>query len=457
MLTFILYMADIVMFLHFYGNIVKSHSLFFFSIVNAILVMLVLSILAVSINKMIKNKVVAFFTFLAVIFPTSIYCFIQNNSSYLQYMPHRVLFCSLIILFVNIYLKHRRTKCKYILQFIGFMISALAIFWNLETGIIVLIVWTAFLEYEILFYQSLKNKKTYIQTLQIIIMAILSVIASYAIILIITYIRTEQIVKISDVITSQVVFYKDGFNMIKMQLANPWMIVIYTYIIGLAISLRKLYFINNKRKILFNKYAMIFTLSILGIGVFSYYQGRSHDEVFPVVTYPFIMLVGIFTEILTKRIKIINKIQISNIALDSINILLISALALNTIISLAASKNIYFNMDKEKLKTKTILEDYSNYDIANIEFITQYESLYYNKYNLKDKKKMPARVDLFKYSDLEKVVTFLEQTDKNVVIDKNILNIIKSKKEYDIISDKFTIDKENKFNVVLINNKNMEE
>lgn len=360
-------------------NIFNNSSFMFFSIINAILVALVLTNLAIVISKNIKNKAVAFVTTMAMIFLMIIYSFIKNKGPYIQYMPHRVLFNSIILLLINIYLKYRNTNKKAVLQILGFLISAFAIFWNIETGIIVLIVWTAFLGYEVLFFNSLKNKNTYISIAKILVMAIISLATAYFMVAIISYIRTGTLVSMKNMLASQLLFYQDGFNMIKMHLGKPWMILIYTYLIGLAITLRKLYFINPEKRILFNKYSMIFTLSILGIGVFSYYQGRSHDDVFASVTYPGIILIGIFTDILLKRISIskTKKIQIANIVIVSINIMFLSLLAMSTISSLISNKDIHFHMNKKQLSSETILEDFSDYDTSNVEFISDYESLYY--------------------------------------------------------------------------------
>ena len=62
--------------------------------------------------------------------------------------------------------------------------------------------------------------------------------------------------------------------MIKMKLWHPWILLIFSYIVGLAIALSKIHMINHEKRILFQKNAMIFVLSILGIGVFVYYQGE---------------------------------------------------------------------------------------------------------------------------------------------------------------------------------------
>jgi hypothetical protein len=86
--------------------------------------------------------------------------------------------------------------------------------------------------------------------------------------------------------------------MIEMPFSYAWQIIILVYIFGLGYALRCL---QTKQDIFRAK--MIFLLSILAIGVFSYFQGRSHDEVLRAVSYPSIMLLGIFADILLEEVK----------------------------------------------------------------------------------------------------------------------------------------------------------
>lgn len=435
-----------------------DNSIMCFSIIQSVLIAILLINLSIIIYKNIKNKALGFITINATIFSMIIYSYTVNKGPYLQFVPHRVLFISIILLFITIYLRYRNTEKKLLLQIIGYFITTCSLFWNIETGLIVLIVWTGFLGYEILFFNSLKNKKTYISILKLLIMSVLSVIMTYFIIFIITYLRTGSIIDIKSLIASQTFFYKDGFNMIKMSLKKPWIVLIYIYLIGLIISLKKLYFMSSEKRILFNRYAIIFVLSILGIGVFSYYQGRSHDSVFVGVIYPGTILIGVFTDILLEKISLVKakKYQISNMLIVCINIVWLSLLATTTIYSLVTDGTIKLHFNKELLKNVTILEDFSEYDTSNLEFITDNESLYYDKYNIKDTKKIPAKVDLFSYKDCEKIMKFLKETDKDVVIHYKILQILESKykEDYQSLNDKFTFKtKEKSANIVLINNK----
>ena len=443
-------------------NIFNNNSFLFFSIINAVLVAITLINLTIVVNKMIKNKVIALITNLSIIFCLILQCFLTNEGPYLQYMPHRVLFVSIILLFITIYLKHNNTRRKNILQLIGFLICAFSIFWNIETGFIVLIVWTAFLGYEILFYNSLKDKKTYLLLLKLILMCIVTIISTCITIALITYIRTGEILNLKNVIASQVLFYKDGFYMIRMTFEKPWVLLIYIYAIGLVISLRKLYFVNSDKRINFKRYSMIFALCILGMGIFSYYQGRSHDHVYMSVIYPCILLVGIFTEKLLKTEKFVKSknLHISNTIILGINICLLSVLASSSVVALINSNIIKTYMNKEKLNhVRGInLIDFSNYDTSNMDFILEYESLYYLKYDLKDEKKFPAKVDLFTYDDCKKILEYMKLTNKDIAIDKQIYILLNYK--YAIQED---IELKNKFEIredngcVVLLNKNKKE
>lgn len=50
--------------------------------------------------------------------------------------------------------------------------------------------------------------------------------------------------------------------------------------------------------------AMFFFLSILGIGLFSYYQGRSHDLNLPTVAYPAVIIFAIYLDTLIEQVKL---------------------------------------------------------------------------------------------------------------------------------------------------------
>ena len=64
--------------------------------------------------------------------------------------------------------------------------------WNLETGAVVLGVWIMFQGYEILYFNSLKEKKTYIEIAKVFLGVILTVILYFGILNLITFLRTRR-------------------------------------------------------------------------------------------------------------------------------------------------------------------------------------------------------------------------------------------------------------------------
>ncbi|MGB3024330.1 hypothetical protein [Paradevosia shaoguanensis] len=84
----------------------------------------------------------------------------------------------------------------------------------------------------------------------------------------------------------QVIFYSSGFGMLPLPLfPHPWMVVIAIYLYGLLHGIA----MQIRRCADFQSDAML-VLSILGIGIFTYYQGRSHDTVLTMVMWPSILI-----------------------------------------------------------------------------------------------------------------------------------------------------------------------
>ena len=438
--------------------IFNNHSLLFFSIIVAFCVEIILINLGIFINKTIRNKIIALYTLIAVTFPLIIFHFCKNLAPYIQYMPHRVLFNSILLLYVSIYLNNREKKNKNLLQLFGFLICTCAIMWNLEGGIVTLIVWMALLIYEVLFYNSLKDKKTIIQILKIMVEFLGSILIAFLAIIMITYFRTKQIVGINDIILSQLLFYKYGFNMLKMKLIDLWILWVFIYLIGLAITLKKLFFLNSDKRNLFKQYATIFVLSILGIGVFSYYLGRSCDDTLMSTIYPGIILTGIYADIMIRRIYYIRDraIRVEEKIIILIFLLIITVLSSLTIHNLVFNNNIHTYMNKKKLNSISVLNDFSKYDMDKFDLICLKESLYYKKYNIADKKKFAALVDIFRYNELDKIMEFICNTENNVIIDNGVWEFFKnnnSEKCKFLLENKYDVE-EGQYLTVLIEKSN---
>jgi len=230
--------------------------------------------------KIADNKIIASLGFSGILF----YNYLSEQipieyDPYFQYFPLRILFPSLIILTAYFYFKDKNVKFYYL----SFFISILSMFWNLETGIIVFLTWLITLAYQEILENPISSALIRILKHITISISLLSI----TVIIFIAYIdiRFGSSPLFSNLIEYQKIFYSAGFAMIPMSLIHPWNLVILIYAVGIAHSARYLITGNNSIKT-----KMIFFLSILGTGVFIYYQGRSHDLNLCNVCYPALLL-----------------------------------------------------------------------------------------------------------------------------------------------------------------------
>ena len=97
----------------------------------------------------------------------------------------------------------------------------------------------------------------------------------------------------------QRLFYESGLMMEPMPLAvHPWWLVIATYLLGLGFGLRGLL---SGRRTRFARLALF--LSILGTGLFTYYQGRSVDFNLMNASWPAILLGFLMVDRLLRAIR----------------------------------------------------------------------------------------------------------------------------------------------------------
>lgn len=118
--------------------------------------------------KLIHNKVVRYLVVVAyVLVVTS-----MHWSVYLQLIPHRIIFPSILMAFV-VYINDRK-KNRLIDQAVGYVICGLSIIWNFETGIICLFAYCCYFGLELLTKYRLVQLKLYLQILLRAFLAVLT-------------------------------------------------------------------------------------------------------------------------------------------------------------------------------------------------------------------------------------------------------------------------------------------
>jgi hypothetical protein len=149
------------------------------------------------------------------------------------------------------------------------------ILWNNDTGIVVYLAWYFVIIYKIIYDYSnsiLKSFWLIALTTAVQVIAIFTAFYSYDLYVLILYGKS---ISFKDIFEYQKLFYVSGFLMLPTKILHPWWCLAFSAAIGLACSLNYLYTKHNKVRGM-----QLFGTTILFCGLFSYYNGRSHDYTF---------------------------------------------------------------------------------------------------------------------------------------------------------------------------------
>ncbi len=439
-------------FRNLYGFYPYIYSLFFnfnnisiqgISLFNTILVILILTTLAYILFSNIKNKVIAFLTFNVCLY----YSFLVNlrvipgfGCYCLQNFPHRVFFCMITGAFITAYINLNNEKVKKILEYIGYIISSVAMFWNFESGIVALAGWSS-----LHFYLSLNSPHRIKLIAKVFLKTIISILCTFFTIFIVTYIHSSAIINPLGLFFGQFIFYNKGFAMLKMNiLEQPFLLVLIVYLISIADSIKAVIEKNISKQD-----SLKFTFSIIGFGLFTYFQGRSHILCLTACSWPMLILSGILTENYYKKFtqyKDLKNTSPLSIFLKEINFS--KFFILFTVFTFVATNNflylIYFpqyirkaaiNAESEFYNTKLfLLRKDEQYDI-----LTENASYYYTK--LKHPNLLPFSdlIDCFFKKDFDNIYKYLKTSNNKLVVD----NYTKSRLEEEYIDQNYILEKQN--------------
>jgi hypothetical protein len=261
-----------------------------------------------------------------------------------------------------------------------------------------------------------------------------------------------SIPKWSNYLRYQNIFYKYGFAQMRMPLFHLWNILALIYLIGLLLSIKN-YFTSKKS--LQNQ--AIFFLSILGIGIFSYYQGRSHDYSFLAITYPSIILLAIYLDKILQILRTRKLLLLEGLCAVLIFLFLFSGMLL--CFSNPTTSMLFENSKRGILQIKSA-NTISPILQGQIEFIDKHsktdtdililasppiEAILYSYTGKKNAAKIPGGHEIFLQADYDKKLSFIKNngtykifqvgplSDRSIIklLDQNY-QIVESLAPYDI-------------------------
>lgn len=280
-----------------------------FTIVMGIFRIIVYGSFLILFYRILDSKLIAFLCFATIFFFTRMRVPIDIlKDPYFQYNPHRMIFPVLLILFTWFYLHGKNPRTKKRLYITNSILAAISVLWNLDTGIMVIFSWVGLLIYqELIGYHKSKFLRTVLRifrhavTIAVIVGLVLGIfIAS-------TYFNTGQTPRLTHSSDYVQLFYGLGYYMLPMMIIHPWNIIILIYLVGIYLSMRGLIASSQLQQESYlsthnTSNSFLFITSIMGVGLFNYYVGRSHEYNLVATVWPAYILLAMYIERLIKRV-----------------------------------------------------------------------------------------------------------------------------------------------------------
>lgn len=271
-----------------------------FSLVLAGMTATLFALLWFSLRSYLKNQTLAAFSWFTLFFLgyPNFLMWTDARDAYFQYWPIRILAPFVLIAFAPGYFV-KPGKLKYFVALIGLSLAAL---WNLDTGLVAFIAWVLVLVYSE--FLGLPPRTATIRATRHVFtsLAVLaSVLGTYWI-----YHRLVSGVSVdfSSAFRYQKIFYATGFYALPMPAFGTWTFVIGVYLSGLTYAVGILLRSPAERADRSEERArLILLLSLLGIGLFAYYQNRSHERVLTNCWYPAVIVLATFADLLLENFR----------------------------------------------------------------------------------------------------------------------------------------------------------
>ncbi|HBF35642.1 TPA: hypothetical protein DDW35_13855 [Candidatus Sumerlaeota bacterium] len=184
---------------------------------------------------------------------------------YFQAYPLRTIFPALILWLGALHVMKNVRSLYYPI----FILCGMATLWNLETGVIISASWWCLLAYREISGESWKNaaRNIALHTLKFALVFAL-VVTAYSLLTRLFYGQFPDY----RLYLSTYTVYKNGYVMLPMPLLHPWNFLALAYAWGLLQGSRAL--VNRT---VTPRTLLVVFFSVLGVGSFVMYQGRSHD------------------------------------------------------------------------------------------------------------------------------------------------------------------------------------
>jgi hypothetical protein len=244
--------------------------------------------------QMMRNRLLVLGFALLIFYLFGMSVFLHRHTTfkidpYFAYFPIRLFWPGVALL---CYYRLLADKRKYWLPLYG-VISGIALLWNLDSGVALTGAAGAALFAELIFS---KEKQAVLRRIVVFAgSALVTLLTVFGLI----WLDCGDVPPVLTMLEYLGIFYRGGFTMLPMP-APPaaWCAVAGIYLLGLIVGIRQ--FMAKDFGIMAK---MSIYLSVLGIGLFAYYQGRSHILNLPSVSWPAALLLFLYSDRLARLLR----------------------------------------------------------------------------------------------------------------------------------------------------------
>ena len=226
------------------------------------------------------------------------------DERYYQYWPIRFFWPAVSVAAFFFFSRNRTLARGAVLSVLG----ATGLLWNLDSGLFIIVAYGAYLVSRLIAIMLMSRQgaapagpepwsaRTYLAALLLHVLITLSIVAAF-----LGYLlwKADRPLHLVWLVEYPRIFYSLGLMMLPLpHRIDPWMSVLCVYLLGLFRSLSAW-----RRSAPTVRDDVLFYLSILGLGLFVYYEGRSHVLNLVSVCWPAILVVAILADEVLRAVR----------------------------------------------------------------------------------------------------------------------------------------------------------
>ena len=388
--------------------------------------------------KTVKSRLLAVLSLFSMIFFTQIFPLTYMNMTFYQYTPIRLVFPVLTMLTLTLLHTSSNLKRKEFYFILASTSAAIGLFWNPETGLICVLTVIAYCAYQAAEKYEINSLDFWKKFGRELIIILSLVVIATGVLNLFTLIRSGSPLSLNDMFWGIKAFAGDGFMMLPLPERHPYVIVLFIYSIAFIypVTKLKLFRFGKKegsetqveKKNAQGNHALLFTLSVLGFGLFSYFLGRSHSYVFVLCLWPLFIIIPLICE---KFIKVRNsKSSAFNVFTKSVSGGIAIFISTGLFFSGFSAFTIIKSPQMEKwnnqrlgydiVVTAGVTDFILAYQKENMALIDEYSPFIMSHAGLKNEYKGSALIDCLFKQDYVDLLDFIENYQGRLFISRQI-------------------------------------